>query len=215
MECMRPVNDQWSVVALGQWNSRIFSPGWVGREVFHADEVLAEMAVGATGTTVRYSHENIILQPFDNRLIVSVKEVDPAGDVIVEIERVAETVFSLLSHTPVSGIGVNFGYVIDEPPEIVTNLFRFSDVDQLSDAGKEILEGELVRRMDIKDLDTLLNFKLSTDFTTYKVNANFHQSVSSANDAIDKIKDKTVRFRDELIGLMSTVYGVELTQNAG
>ena len=40
---MRVHLSEWSIVVTGSWNTRIFSPGWVQRNVFGTNEVKVEI----------------------------------------------------------------------------------------------------------------------------------------------------------------------------
>lgn len=198
-----------TIVILGQWNTRVFSPQWVGQNLFHTEQIESELFVSPTTTPIRYTHNNILLLPGSDRLIIGAKNLE--NETLELAETIAKTALELLIHTPVMALGVNFGFSENENLENVINIFQLDDNNRLSDANCEILGTEITRKINIEK--TLMNLKLSHEGDQVNIHANYHFNIISAADAIEKLNGKFVQFKDAALELLNNVYDLSLSDD--
>ena len=96
---MRPILDQWTIVAPGAWNARIFSAAWVSERVFKSDKVTIEMTIGGLGP-LRYNGDGIHLVASDDMVVLGVRSAD--ADALSRAEEAAIRIFEGLPETPVA-----------------------------------------------------------------------------------------------------------------
>jgi hypothetical protein len=199
---------QWTIVVIGLWNRHIFSPKWVADNLFQVAQVETQLIIGPTSTPFRYSVGNVTLVPAGDRLIVGAKV--NTDEALTLAESIGTKALGLLSHTPVSAVGVNFGFTEETPPPEFVALFQISDATKLADAGCEIVGTEILRKLNKND--SVLNVKLVHEKTTVRIHMNFHYDVASASDAAEQLKGKLVPNRNTSLELLSQVYGLNVEE---
>lgn len=206
---MRAILNEWTIVAVGQWNPYIFSPSWMCHKLLNVEEVQSEFAIGPTVSTLRYLTDRHVIIPGRDRFLVAVK--DKTDENLIEAERIMMEALKLLNHTPVRSVGINFGFTESHLTVEVLNAFKLADTGRLSDAGYTPKATEILRRikLDATDLNLKLIYEEDKDL---KIHLNFHGLVSSAEEAADKIKEKTKNYRDRSLQLLKDVFDLELEE---
>lgn len=111
--------------------------------------------------------------------------------------------------TPISAVGVNFGFVEEDSPSELARLFQIADVKKLSDGGFQITQTEILRT--IPHEDRLLNLRLAQDENgSVHLKANYHSDVLSATQASETIETKVVQLNTACVELISRIYGLSL-----
>ncbi len=203
---MKPKVDQWTVVLAGQWNIRIFSPGWVGRELFNDKKVQVEVGIGSGASNIRYLTQELVVIPADTMIVIGIKRID--DEVLKKAEELASRILNILPHTPVSGFGINFGYSIDTS-ETLHKLFKLNDLDALSAKGYEVRRTEILRSLKVDNQKLNLRYTLVAD-GTFEAHLNFHQDIDSANGASELLRERVLDCRTRGNTLMRDVYGLEV-----
>ena len=203
---------EWTVVIVGQWNPRMFSPMWIGRHL-GAENLETAVSVGpAVASEVRYQTQRLILLPSQERFIVGVRNVE--DDTLTEMERTARTVLQLLTHTPVQALGINFGFTERDVPREMLQTFELSDSGSLSDAGYRVPTIEITR--DIEIAPATLKLKMTLDGAIVRLHFNFSHQISSADEAASFLEGKVREYRDRAMDIMTNVFHLqseEVTQS--
>lgn len=199
----------WTIVIIGFWNRMIFTPQWVCKELFGVAEVEALVPLNPLLPTV-YRDKDVSLQVGEDRVVFNARETTSACR--ERMEGLACSLLELLPKTPVSAIGVNFGFIEKAPEDSLLKCFNFSDDLSLGSADWDIERKKLTRRLvsGEKTLNLTLVYKASGEIF---VDANFDFAVKSSEKAIGNIKGKTTEMYDTLIKLLKDVY--DLTFEAG
>jgi hypothetical protein len=113
---MRAVPDSWSIVIVGRWNVSILNPTWLGKHVFENPEVQVEFSL-TPGSPPRFTSREIRIVP--QNAAVTVQAVQYTEAAMRRAEEVACKLLELLQHTPVSAVGVNFGFEEPSPDEAI------------------------------------------------------------------------------------------------
>jgi hypothetical protein len=206
---MKPKPEKWSVVVAGAWNIRLFTPGWVGKNILHGidpGQMTIEMPVGPIVVGLRYSSTTLVVLPQDERIVIGVRE--PSVEQLALAELAAVQVLTLLPHTPVSAIGINVGYAAVEPSEELKTLFTLSDLTAL--ASQRVTAGPITikRQLDLEG-DMRLNLSLSLVDGVAHADLNFHQDVADADVARRELKGKVRTCLEFGRELLSAVYGMD------
>lgn len=205
---MIPKDNAWSIVINGHWNRMIFTPNWVGKKMFNAENVERLVSMVPTAPVV-YQNDDVRIAICEERLVVSLRKLNTGC--MKRAEDIAVNVLKLLHHTPVSAIGVNFGFTEDAPSDALLELFGYSDNAGIGTQGWDISQSNLIRELQDKE-NKNLNFKVSFDIIAVHFDANFHHSVGSAQEAADIICGKTKEMYERFCRLLGEVYGVKLSE---
>ncbi len=106
---LEAVRDHWTIVILGKWNTAIFSPEWLAQNVFQTQEIGLEFGM-VPGMPRRITANKVTLIPTQSSLILAPADLDDST--LLRMEQIACTILDLLTHTPVTNVGINFGYRI-------------------------------------------------------------------------------------------------------
>lgn len=177
------VIDTDTLVIIGAWNRAIFSQDWVMKNLLSdAKNVKIEYPINGIGS-LRFSTEDISFFIFGERLIF--KALNSKEQTYRTIISVARQLLRLLSHTPISALGINFVYKTDS-----LNIFNsFDDTKKLVDfIGREINSQELTRSFSLDEVLTL-NLKMQSSDKQSIIDFNYNYTVNTPLDAINVFGD--------------------------
>lgn len=157
----------------------IFSPTWVGSEVFQRDMVETLVPLSPIAPTI-FRSENRELRVSSRRLDFMAKEQTIGA--LKECGRLASVVSSKLSSTPLTGVGVNFGFVEDNPTQDLLASFNMTHDAQIGTLGWELGEKQM-HRVVTKDKRSL-KLIMRLEMGKVMLDLNFHYPVYSAGDAV-------------------------------
>jgi hypothetical protein len=185
-----------SLVIAGAWNAAILTPGWVMQHAFNRPldehgrvQVFLPALQGAVFEFPRYVLDNIAYIVRPDALVLAPNE--STTDCLALSEDVVTRIVSVLSHTPISGIGHNFEFRDSNPNPASLSVFteaRKDLVDQMpkgwSPSGAAIVasfknEAETVH----------VNVQRHWDGAAVTVKFNFHHPVTSC-DQVHQIFEK-------------------------
>ena len=98
----------WTIVILGRWNIAIFNPNWLKNNDIFVDPTVQIEIPMEPWLPKRVTGDQIVLIPSENRLVISLIELD--DNILNRMENVSVKLLSLLSHTPIVRTGMNFGF---------------------------------------------------------------------------------------------------------
>jgi len=125
---------------------------------------------------------------------------------------VSDNLFELvttLAYTPLSAIGVNYGFEETTSNFQALEIFRLSDSDQFADRVKNIKATEIKRQFEIDD--KLLNFTINFQDENIYFDFNFHYDLADTKNAAELINDELlITNRDISFEILNGVYDLEL-----
>ncbi|MES4785359.1 MAG: hypothetical protein C4294_05530 [Nitrospiraceae bacterium] len=196
---MIPNLTDWTVVTVGQWNPHIFSPEWMSRHL-HMENLEAMLSVGLVGVGLRYQTPNLILIPGEDRLIIE-------DGTLRQMEEAFRSALQLLSHTPVRALGINFGFIENDPPAEIVQTFDLADRGALSDAGYNVRSVEIVREIDIAPATLKLKMVFADDKVRFHFN--FTHQITSAEEAATLLDGRVLNYRDRAVDILTRVFQLQ------
>lgn len=209
------------VVAVGYWNQAILNqPGWIAEHILgipQGTEIETQEIVspGPSGSLRRiFMLGPIGISCNQQRLEFYLPRNGTPESVHDAIARLSD----MLPHTPVSAVGVNFSYTIEE--DVTALVSKFETEDTLDAFGVlkssersdtlQLAENEAV---DITSLGCplpLLTLQRKTDFKSVSFNVNFHQDLTSMKSlGTWALRSPIVHYQQTLRSLLSSVYDIE------
>lgn len=171
----------WNIVIAGAWNVAILTPEGVARRLFNLEPgtpVEVQVAVDV-GAPIRVRHENIIVQPSPTSLVITPQ--DPTPEVLANSVTIATRALTSLPETPMSAAGLNLRFLFDQIPDSLIEVGKSVIDDKLPDAGFEIVEKMLKRR--IVWQDGVLNLEISErEDSSGLVVFNYHKNSNSPTE---------------------------------
>lgn len=202
---MKVIQDSWNIVLAGNWNVSIFSPNWLSKNLFHSDSITLEFPL-VPGLPPRFTAEGVILLPSPERVIFAPRTL--TDEFLTKTEEMACELLNLLQHTPISAVGVNFGFLEKDPTPELLDHFIDKDAALLADAGFEILEHTFTRKLLYQGQQINLSTKIESN--EIKVDLNFHTDVQSAEQARNSLKAVVLKHRSTAFQLLQDVYNLTL-----
>jgi len=209
---MQPVGDGHSFVISGHWNTRIFTPGWVRQNLCEDPQSEVTLAISIDDPTApqRLSFEGIHLFPHQARL--DFKPEEPTLEVMIKCQRIARRALTLLSHTPVTGFGINFSFKETQEPERVTNRFIHRDAESI-DSNMYQLTSTVIQRSFRIQQDAKLNLSVSYDANEVRLDFNYHTDAGNAVAAAEAlVNDIVSRRHAATLNFIQNVYQFEMDQ---
>ena len=100
------MNIQASIVSIGNWNTRIFTPDWVSANVFCIPEGKSmNIRLDDKNLTLLFIWEDIQFLPTDNSIEIRTNQV--SKETLKQIDGIYKHLANLLHCTPVSAFGYN------------------------------------------------------------------------------------------------------------
>ena len=200
---MKPDLQKWSLVVVGSWNTRILSPDWLAKNVFHVQNIQVLFPVLGDAPPV-YRAEDIQITVADNRIVVAPMRCD--NELLQRIEDAAWYLLDTLPYTPVTAFGQNFHYEVESSAPGLEQILRFSDIPATT--GR-INETALKRAISMPDC--VLNLTI-TQSESMSIDLNYHYAVDDAKDASTRIEGSFLENRKHGIDLLRELYGLTVQQ---
>lgn len=96
-----------NIVAIGNWNKRIFTPQWVSSRLFPTADSI-EGLLNQEDVELGYKHGGITVFPKDSLLEIRVDEIKYCSNAIAIFNKIIKE----LPHTPIKAVGFNIRYDI-------------------------------------------------------------------------------------------------------
>ena len=202
---MKPVFGTWTTVVVGRWNVSIFSPDWLGKNLFDNKELLVDFPM-EPGLPLRITGDNVLLIPYSDRVVFGAKEGTDAY--LRHMEALAIKLLDILPHTPISAVGVNFGYEVQPVPQQMRDMFKNARAQEFVTHELQVLSKSLKWGCKHDDQNVNMEFDLTDEKLLVKFN--FHSDSQSADKAVAAIKDKVVVQRAFTERILADVYDLRL-----
>lgn len=193
---MRLLPEKSTLVVVGAFNPAILNPGWIAKNAMGLAEdrpvqveMLTPVNLVVSAPPTRYVFDGISYSVTSQRLAFHFEGLDEAG--AVKVVRVVRRIFELLTHTPVNGIGFNFGFSADRPSEKLRALLA-TDVSLLDFFGENASIAIQKWANTIQAGDELISVACAFDSESLSVDVNAHRNLSDAAGLIAALADDQV-----------------------
>lgn len=198
------------IVLVGFWNPMIFSPQWIGNGRL-TDQENIDIMVPLNNPTqgTRYHFDNIILTVFNTRIHIGSKGLGQS-----ELEKqaaIATRILEDLAHTPVSAVGVNFKFTVQEPSPELFSILPSSNMEDVAELGYSLNHQSSTRNLVKGDL--VLNVKTDhkIESNTVDIEFNHHQSIDTAAGAVKYLAENADNLYEESTAFLINVYKLQIT----
>lgn len=199
--------DGWSLVLVGIWNRAIFSDSWVGQHVFESEEVQVEFPLGNPTSAPRLiSPRGVRLFVASDRLVLSPdRETESA---LFEIESCARRVLTLLPHTPLAALGINFQFEQKNASDALFGLFEVSELRQLGELGYHPSSHIIHRKLKSqKNAGCIINVSLREHSEDVVADVNFHYDPADSELMVKVLNGRSfLEHRDMATCLLAEAY---------
>lgn len=204
---MTPKAESWSVVLVGHWNRMIFTPQWVGERLFDQKEVTTRVPL-TPELPVFYLRDDVALGVAFDRLFL--KPCQLSRESMEAVENMACSILDKLPHTPLSGVGVNYGFEESNAPDSLNRLFTLEDRVEIDAMGWEAPVISIKRTLSKEGQMLNLSFVHRADTTS--IEGNFHTDVGSAEAAANALRGRTMGQYDALCELLTRTHGLAVEE---
>ncbi|MEW6236939.1 MAG: hypothetical protein AB1656_16265 [Candidatus Omnitrophota bacterium] len=202
---MKPHQEKWNLVINGYWNRMIFMPEWVCKNLFVSNEVEKLVPIAPVAPLI-YRDKESAIHIDDRKLFVDI--LNPSDQCIIKAEKMVCTVLEELPNTPINGLGINFGFKEKTPSKELLEIFDFKDNSCINLFGGTIKSHKIIREIIINN--KMLNLYLINNIPGIDIMANFHHSITTAREAIENLRDKTLDLYEMLLKFLENVYGLRM-----
>jgi hypothetical protein len=191
---MQPTMEKTTLVLAGAFNPAILTPAWVAKNALDQPEMgdfpVAVMApISSIAQLPRFTFAGLSFSPSFQSLTFYLQGLDAAGS--KKVCDVAARILQLLPHTPVTGLGFNFGFSENNPSEQLLRLlpasFPFSD--SLGDEA-EVVARVWGNRATWKQ--ALVSVQCIIQGAQIDFDLNFHYGVQSASGAEAVLRQENI-----------------------
>jgi len=181
-----------TLVIAGSWNPAILTPQWIAQAALGkaADEQFVVKVtidpLQGQGAVRRLSFLDIELVAAPQVLIFFIDPKNPESS--AKAIAAARTILQTLTHTPISGVGCNFLFSVEE------NKIEFLDLFRSTNYFEGVLENsEIVSKSwgnKIQADDELIGVECVHEGNVGSIRLNFHHSVQTASEAVEYLTDE-------------------------
>ena len=207
-----PSTDAFNIVTVGSWNPAIFSPEWAKSNLAEDAEkevILAIPMQMQTTLPLRLTVDDVNIYPSMQSVVIDCVEYSKCS--FGSISRKLSKVATLLPHTPVTAMGINFRFAFDySDSAVLTELFSFGDAARIDSVEYRLTSSVLKRTFFLKD-STLLNISIESLEEMYRLEFNFHSDIKRLSEIADKTTpDRIEKCRSHAIAFMTNVYQIDV-----
>lgn len=210
MKTPQDSNDAFSITVLGMWNPGIFSPQWVKANLSDIPEQEVALAYSiAQNTPPRITVEGVNIFPALNALAFNCVETNDAS--ISACAEKLKSIATLLPHTPVNAIGINFRYVgeVNESADLA-GMFNFIDAANIDSNRYKLSSSALRRSFKLAEND-YLNLSFDLVDSLIKIEFNYHSDISTIEQLKQKVENnREIELRHDSIRFLQQVYGINI-----
>jgi hypothetical protein len=207
-------SEAFNIAVVGAWNPAIFSPQWVKANIAddqNKDVFMAFAFANAGPMPPRVTVDNINIYPSNQGLSLDCATYSDeyALTCTKKIRRICE----LLSHTPVSGLGINFRFHAKmEESDLLTDLFTFADIAKI-DAKTYSAGPSLIRRNFQLGNSEFLNLTIEHLPEHVRFEFNFHSELKSMAEIFDRVSDeKFFEKKTQALDFLNSVYELQMDE---
>jgi|JI10StandDraft_1071094.scaffolds.fasta_scaffold104566_1 hypothetical protein len=205
---MKAQVENWSLVLVGAWNTAILTPDWLTKQLGASGPVQIEFPIGNPNMPLRYTLNGVHLVVTREHLVLAPSADD--AEILGRMESYCKSILTVLTHTPVSAIGINFAFLEEAPSDDLKSLFKASDLAKINDADLVVEGTEIKRRLRLPQ-NGVLNLSLQqTNGSQVVLNLNFHRDVESAAAAATYLDSRVTKYRALATKFLRDAYELDL-----
>ncbi len=205
---MKAQVENWSLVLVGAWNTAILTPDWLTKHLGITGPVQIEFPIGNPLMPLRYTFNGVHLVVVRDRIVLAPSADD--ADVLSRMESFSRSILTVLTHTPLTGIGINFEFVEAVPSDEVKKLFKSPDLARIADADLVVEATELKRQLRLPH-DGVLNLSLrQMNGQQVAVTLNFHRDVDGAATGASYLDGRVTKYRALATKFLHDAYELDL-----
>ena len=206
---MTPKKDGFSIVINGSWNPNIFNPVWIHRNLVESGQQV-EMAYPLNDNTlpIQVSLPEVRIYPSISRLEIKARKENFDG--MEATLNVAKKITNLLVHTPVSALGMNFGFEESENIHLVTSKIQLLDNALIDSSKYKLTETAIRRSFKIKDSE-YMNFSIVYGMDYATIDINFHYELNEMENIIKALDKISIRESiEDVMSMIEEFYGLDI-----
>ncbi|MEW6535319.1 MAG: hypothetical protein AB1454_06825 [Candidatus Auribacterota bacterium] len=202
---MKPLNEFWTIVLVGKWNTNIFTTEWVIKNLDFNEES-TKMEINLADFSHRLYDDELILIPKQDRLIIGLKNI--TDDLLKKLGKTAKKIVETLPHTPINSYGINFGFSEENSSHELSKLFTHSDLGDISSAGGTILDILIKKTIQFTEYELRQNITFYYEKPSYVIHLNFHHLFDF--ETMKRIfETKILEYKEKAVDFLKTVYCLE------
>jgi hypothetical protein len=203
----RPIKEEWTIVILGAWNVSIFNPDWLAANIF-SRELTIEFGLDPLNPAMprRFTADDVTIISTSSKLIIAPSNLEEAT--LLKAEQMACKILELLNHTPVTAIGINFGYQVKPLLDEFNGQYPTIRSDKFTEQSL-IVQSRLFK-WTISDRGQIINLSCNINDEEARLKFNFHNTVTNTVMAKSNIAGKFIVYRDKAKGILKQVFEVEV-----
>jgi hypothetical protein len=207
---MRPNLEISGIVLAGYWNRMIFTPEWVGANLFNQEVIETEIALLPIFPVI-YRHPLVTLEASGVRLVFRPRR--DTARALGMAEQMAVRTLGELPNTPLTGVGVNFSFIEPNSPEALLEFFNFADAPGIAREGWETPERKVIRKLTGEH--GTMNLSLAYDGAAVAIEVNFHTEAAGATPAANAaaraaIEGRTAQLKEAALAFLDNIYHLQL-----
>lgn len=206
---MRSVQANSTIVVVGSWNLAIVNPEWGATSLFRTEGVEAEFLISEAGYKLKFRHNNVSVTPEPGRIVIGALVDTP--ECLEFAEATTMRLLELLPVTPVTAVGINFGYHEEQVAVDLAALFNTSDVARFAGEGLALTSSEIRRTLQFEDRQLRLRLSM-TENAELGVHLNYHKAVQSGPEGRESLEGRVVRYRQHSLDFLRNMYGLQLEE---
>ncbi len=195
-----------TLVVTGAWNPAIFSTEWIASELFgkatgQTIEVLQLVNVGRPDAPVAQYIDGIGIACTPQRLELYVNEASDAA--FAKAEALATKALTVLGHTPLDALGINFAYRDETISEMMQDML---ETREGLEGGFKVLSRSATSQLDLGD-GCILNWLRRVDPAGFFAELNFHHPGLNKDNFAARIGGSLSKYKKQATQFMERYYG--------
>src|ERR1041384_1472480 len=142
---MKAQVENWSLVLVGAWDIAILTPDWLTKHLGASGSVQIEFPISNPLMPLRYTLNGVHMVVSRERVVLAPSADDP--EILRRMESFSKSILTVLTHTPVSGIGINFEFCEEVPSSELKRIFKSPDLPRIADADLVVEATEIKRQL--------------------------------------------------------------------
>ncbi len=202
---MTPISEASSIVLLGHWNRMIFSPAWVSEKLFKEQNLELGIPFAVTAPVI-FKKGSIQLKVHELKVALVASSID--DEPVAKLVEINKRLLAELPVTPLTAVGMNFGFEEKHPDADLLNLFNANDLAILGGFGTEIPLRGVSRKVQLPSGQ--LNLALSLSGGQVAISCNFHHELASASAVSEVVTNSFKDNRNLALKILNEVYDLSV-----
>lgn len=175
------------LVVVGAWNKSIFTIDWMKQNIYElevSDQIQVEVPIGNLDSSLRYKFDHSSFVIIGNRMEFSALPNANEQEANNEIIEKSNTIFRLLSHTPVNALGINYQFNFESKDFVFNDFFKSKDTECLESVLSGKVQNRIQRVVQLSSTETL---NIIIDDNEKIIDFNFNYMLKSMLDISSQI----------------------------